>query len=131
MTNWCCRSIEIIELWDREQIPRRLIHAKSECWSDMTFQSPYLYFSSMPWRTFNETNYVGINVFTDGSKINNKVGCAMVVSEDGNEKEHEIWRLNSETTVFIAEMVSIRESVNYCKRRQIDKPILFRIQDQP
>ncbi|GBN09882.1 hypothetical protein AVEN_198653-1 [Araneus ventricosus] len=25
----------------------------------------------IPWRTFNETNYVGINVFTDSPKINN------------------------------------------------------------
>ncbi|GBN51417.1 hypothetical protein AVEN_170424-1 [Araneus ventricosus] len=70
---------------------------------------------------FNETNYVGINVFTDGSKINNRVGCAMVVFEDGNEKEHDIWRLNNETTVFMAEMVAVREAISYCKRRQIAK----------
>ncbi|GBO05783.1 hypothetical protein AVEN_275620-1 [Araneus ventricosus] len=75
----------------------------------------------IPWRTFDETNYVGINVFTDGSKINNRVDCAMVVLKDGNEKEHGKWRLNNETTVFIAEMVAIREAVNYFKRRQIPK----------
>ncbi|GBN73224.1 hypothetical protein AVEN_256143-1 [Araneus ventricosus] len=57
----------------------------------------------------------------DGSKFNNRVGCAMVRFEDGNEKEHEIWRLNNEATVFIAEMVAIREAANYCKRRQIAK----------
>ncbi|GBO06117.1 hypothetical protein AVEN_201660-1 [Araneus ventricosus] len=51
--------------------------------------------TSIPWRTFNEPSYVGINVFTDGSKINNRFGCAMVVFEDGNEKEHEIWILNN------------------------------------
>ncbi|GBO19274.1 hypothetical protein AVEN_101680-1 [Araneus ventricosus] len=45
----------------------------------------------------------------------------MVVFEDGNEREHEIWRLNNETTVFTAEMVAIREAVDYCKRRQITK----------
>ncbi|GBL99255.1 hypothetical protein AVEN_177298-1 [Araneus ventricosus] len=45
----------------------------------------------------------------------------MIVSEDGNEKEHEIWRLNNKTKVFIAEMVAIREAVNYCIRRQIAK----------
>ncbi|GBN16345.1 hypothetical protein AVEN_248089-1 [Araneus ventricosus] len=49
----------------------------------------------------------------------------MVVFEDGNEKEHEIWRLNNETTVFIAEMVAIREAVNYCKRWQIAKAIII------
>ncbi|GBM60160.1 hypothetical protein AVEN_86297-1 [Araneus ventricosus] len=75
--------------------------------------------TSIPWRTSNATNYVGINVFPDGSKINNSVGCAMVVLEYGNEKEDEIWRLNNETTVFIAEMVATRETVNYCKQRQI------------
>ncbi|GBL83484.1 hypothetical protein AVEN_196341-1 [Araneus ventricosus] len=37
------------------------------------------------------------------------------------KKEHEIWRSNNETTVFVAEMVAIREVVNYCKRRQIAK----------
>ncbi|GBM23717.1 hypothetical protein AVEN_257629-1 [Araneus ventricosus] len=61
------------------------------------------------------------NKSPDGSKINDRVGCAMVVFEDGNEKEHEIWRLNNETTVFIAVMVAIREAVNYSKRRQIVK----------
>ncbi|GBN83617.1 hypothetical protein AVEN_5194-1 [Araneus ventricosus] len=45
----------------------------------------------------------------------------MVFFEDGNEKEHGKWRLNNETTVFIAEMVAIREAVNYFKRRQIHK----------
>ncbi|GBN82220.1 hypothetical protein AVEN_273474-1 [Araneus ventricosus] len=77
--------------------------------------------TSIPWRTFDETNYVGINASTDGSKINNRVGCVMVVFEDGNEKEHGKWRLNNETKVFIAEMVAIREAVNYFKRRQIAK----------
>ncbi|GBM65004.1 hypothetical protein AVEN_221209-1 [Araneus ventricosus] len=77
--------------------------------------------TQIPWRTFDETNYVGINVFTDGSKINNRVVCAMVGFEDGNEKEHGKWRLNNETTVFISEMVAIREAVNYFKRRQIPK----------
>ncbi|GBN99022.1 hypothetical protein AVEN_145622-1 [Araneus ventricosus] len=28
--------------------------------------------TSIPWRTFNETNYNGINVFTDCSKINGR-----------------------------------------------------------
>ncbi|GBN53235.1 hypothetical protein AVEN_182021-1, partial [Araneus ventricosus] len=77
--------------------------------------------TSIPWRTFDETNYVGINASTDGSKINNRVGCVMVVFEDGNEKKHGKWRLNNETKVFIAEMVAIREAVNYFKRRQIPK----------
>ncbi|GBO27486.1 hypothetical protein AVEN_68265-1 [Araneus ventricosus] len=45
----------------------------------------------------------------------------MVVFEDGNEKEHETRKLNNETTVFIAEMVAIRDAVNYCKRQQIAK----------
>ncbi|GBN86526.1 hypothetical protein AVEN_30104-1 [Araneus ventricosus] len=45
----------------------------------------------------------------------------MVVFEVGNENEHEIWRLNNETTVFIAKIVAIREAVSYCKRQQIAK----------
>ncbi|GBL77103.1 hypothetical protein AVEN_12745-1 [Araneus ventricosus] len=53
--------------------------------------------------------------------VNNRVGFEIVVFEDGNEKEHEIWRLNKETTVFIAEMAAIGEAVDYCKRRQIAK----------
>ncbi|GBN51576.1 hypothetical protein AVEN_175046-1 [Araneus ventricosus] len=67
--------------------------------------------TSIPWRTFNETNYVGINVFTDGSKISNGVRCSMAGFEDGNEKEHEVWRLNNETTVFIAEMQSEKQLI--------------------
>ncbi|GBM54589.1 hypothetical protein AVEN_238592-1 [Araneus ventricosus] len=103
------------EIWQQQQDIKNL-EKIGISFEYATEASPWK-ITSISWRTFNETNYFGINVFVDGSKINNGVGCAMVVSEDGNEKEHEIWGLNNETTVFIAEMVAIREVINDCKRR--------------
>ncbi|GBN50543.1 hypothetical protein AVEN_213231-1 [Araneus ventricosus] len=109
------------EIWQQQQEIKNLEKIGISFNFDYATEVSPWKITSILWRTFNETNYVGINVFTDGSKINNRVGCAMVVFEDGNEKEHEIWRLNNETTVFIAEMVAIREAVSYCKRRLITK----------
>ncbi|GBO38046.1 hypothetical protein AVEN_220970-1 [Araneus ventricosus] len=109
------------EIWQQQQDIKNLEEIGISFNFDYATEVSPWKITSILWRTFNETNYVGLNVFTDGSKINNRVGCAMVVLEDKNEKEHEIWRLNNETTVFIAEMVAIREAVNYCKRRQIAK----------
>ncbi|GBN98396.1 hypothetical protein AVEN_267046-1 [Araneus ventricosus] len=109
------------EIWQQQQEIKNLGKIGISFNFDYATEVSSWKITSIPWRTFNEPSYVGINVFTDGSKINNKVGCAMVVFEDGNEKEHEIWILNNETTVFIAEMVAIREEVNYSKRRQIAK----------
>ncbi|GBL75586.1 hypothetical protein AVEN_154917-1 [Araneus ventricosus] len=109
------------EIWQQQQDIKNLEKIGIAFNFDYTTEVSPWKITSIPRRTFNGANYVGINVFTDGSKVTNRVGCAMVVFEDGNEKEHEIWRLNNETTVFIDEMVAIREAVNYCKRRQIAK----------
>ncbi|GBM38967.1 hypothetical protein AVEN_271075-1 [Araneus ventricosus] len=125
-----CPSIDIKikeenEIWQQQQEIKNLEKIGISFNFDYATEVSPGKITSIPWRTFNETNYVGINVFTDGSENNNRVGCAMVVFEDGNAKEHEIWRLNNETTVFIAEIVAIREAVNYCKRRQIAKAIII------
>ncbi|GBM40753.1 hypothetical protein AVEN_162209-1 [Araneus ventricosus] len=86
----CCPPIDIKikeenEIWQQQQVIKNLEKIGISFNFAYATESPWK-ITSIPWRTFNETNYVGINVFTDGSKINNRVGCAMVVFEDGMKK---------------------------------------------
>ncbi|GBM20253.1 hypothetical protein AVEN_216669-1 [Araneus ventricosus] len=90
-----CTPIDITikeenEIWQQQQEIKKLENIGIFFNFDYATEVSPWKINSIPWRTFNEKNYIGINVLTDGSKINNRVGCAMVVFEDGNEKEHEI-----------------------------------------
>ncbi|GBM36785.1 hypothetical protein AVEN_98616-1 [Araneus ventricosus] len=74
------------EIWQQQQDIKNLEKIGISFNIDYATEVSPWKITSIPWRIFNETNYVGINLFTDVSKINNRVGCAMVVFEDGNEK---------------------------------------------
>ncbi|GIX70133.1 probable RNA-directed DNA polymerase from transposon BS [Caerostris darwini] len=52
-------------------------------------------------------------IFTDGSKMNNRVGCAMVVVENGVETSHRIVRINDEASVFMAELKAIEMAIHH------------------
>ncbi|GBM74404.1 hypothetical protein AVEN_203865-1 [Araneus ventricosus] len=61
------------EIWQQQQDIKNL--EKSGIFFDFGYAtevSPWK-ITSKPWRTSNKTNYFGINVFTDGSEINNRV----------------------------------------------------------
>ncbi|GIY71750.1 uncharacterized protein CEXT_614591 [Caerostris extrusa] len=64
------------------------------------------------WRHLNETEG-GHCIFTDGSKMSNKVGSAMVVVENGVETSHETVRINDEASVFMAELKAIEMAINH------------------
>ncbi|XP_035209275.1 uncharacterized protein LOC118183782 [Stegodyphus dumicola] len=52
-----------------------------------------------------------IEIFTDGSKMNNKVGAAWVAFQDSQEIHNERTRLNNDATVFQAEVHALRSAL--------------------
>ncbi|GIX77396.1 putative 115 kDa protein in type-1 retrotransposable element R1DM [Caerostris darwini] len=52
-------------------------------------------------------------IFTDGSKMNNRVGSAMVVVENGVETSHKFVRINDEASVFMAELEAIEMAIHH------------------
>ncbi|GBN19214.1 hypothetical protein AVEN_247997-1, partial [Araneus ventricosus] len=52
-------------------------------------------------------------IYTDGSKIQNSVGCAFVHSQESDEIFSEPFRLSDEASVFMAEVVAIRQAVGF------------------
>ncbi|GBM85897.1 hypothetical protein AVEN_144324-1 [Araneus ventricosus] len=77
-----------------------------------------------PWDTISigwiyfESPDTGHEIYTDGSKINNQVGAAYVYYYNGTETACLI-RLGNQNTVFMAEVMAISSSIDYC----IDKNI--------
>ncbi|KFM65430.1 Hypothetical protein in type-1 retrotransposable element R1DM, partial [Stegodyphus mimosarum] len=51
--------------------------------------------------------------YTDGSKINNRVGLAYVVFHHGFELEYKLFRIPNECSVFQAELLCISESIKW------------------
>lgn len=53
-------------------------------------------------------------IYTDGSKLNNQVGSAMVVYKNKNKKNyHKYYRLNNDATVYMAEVFAIDQAIDY------------------
>ncbi|XP_023227923.1 uncharacterized protein LOC111628381 [Centruroides sculpturatus] len=61
--------------------------------------------------TEENTNNNYIDIYTDGSKINNSVGCSLVVYENSLETTHLTFRLDDRCTVFQAELYAIWKAV--------------------
>ncbi|GBN02450.1 hypothetical protein AVEN_173724-1 [Araneus ventricosus] len=55
----------------------------------------------------------GLMIFTDGSKIDGRVGCAFVVFYNKTELDYRKFRLNESSTVFMAEVIAIQQVVQY------------------
>ncbi|GBM49043.1 hypothetical protein AVEN_153555-1 [Araneus ventricosus] len=70
------------EIWQQQQDIKNLEKIGISFNFDYATEVSPWKITSIPWRTFNETNYVGINDCRDGSKINNRVDCAIVTFED-------------------------------------------------
>lgn len=60
-----------------------------------------------------ERNMHPVTVFTDGSKNDDKVGCAFVVFVDSYEVAHQTFKLSSSCSVFQAELVAILQSLEF------------------
>ncbi|GBN64965.1 hypothetical protein AVEN_254826-1 [Araneus ventricosus] len=61
----------------------------------------------------------GDNIFTDGSRIEDKVGCAFVNFRHGIEVESRKIRLSDGATVFKAEVAAIKEEVEYIREKDM------------
>ncbi|GBM92596.1 hypothetical protein AVEN_106216-1 [Araneus ventricosus] len=57
----------------------------------------------------------GLMIFTDGSKMDGRVGCAFVVFCNKTELDYSKFRLNDSSTVFMAEEIAIQQAVQYVK----------------
>ncbi|GBO35083.1 Putative protein in type-1 retrotransposable element R1DM [Araneus ventricosus] len=71
---------------------------------------------SFPWAIGDPDNQIGLKIFTDGSKLNNKVGFGIACFD---ERDEHLWsvseRLNDEASVFIAEAMAIFYAIDKCK----------------
>lgn len=52
-------------------------------------------------------------IYTDGSKINNQVGSAMIVYKNKIKVFERCFRLNNEATVYMAEIHAIDRAIEY------------------
>ncbi|GBM18004.1 hypothetical protein AVEN_13134-1 [Araneus ventricosus] len=66
----------------------------------------------MSWSLFDESQPFGNVIYTDGSKIQNRVGCASVHFQENDEIFSELFRLSHEATVFMAPgtLLSMRQA---------------------
>ncbi|GBM47147.1 hypothetical protein AVEN_139227-1 [Araneus ventricosus] len=72
--------------------------------------------NSSPWAFGDPDNQTGLKVFTDGSKLNNRVGFRIACFDEFDEH---LWsvseRLNDEATVFIAETMAVFQTIGKCQ----------------
>ncbi|GIY54397.1 RNase H domain-containing protein [Caerostris darwini] len=67
---------------------------------------------SIKWSLFRQ-ELPGLSVFTDGSKMNGKVGGAFVVFNHHLEVHHDCFRLSDNATVYSAELLAIKKAIEY------------------
>ncbi|GBM71867.1 hypothetical protein AVEN_229363-1 [Araneus ventricosus] len=68
--------------------------------------------NSFPWEYGNPEDHFGIKIFTDGSKLNNRVGLGIVcLDENGDQLWNLSERLSDEASVFIAEATAIFRAI--------------------
>ncbi|XP_023217402.1 uncharacterized protein LOC111619815 [Centruroides sculpturatus] len=61
----------------------------------------------------NPPQYSDVQIFTDGSKLDSKVGCAFVAYKDDHEIHSEQYRLSDHCTAFQAELTAIGKATNW------------------
>ncbi|GBN46367.1 hypothetical protein AVEN_243129-1 [Araneus ventricosus] len=78
-----------------------------------------------PWKTLKiDWNYYmeeikGLMTFTDGSKMDGRVGYAFIVFYNKTELDYRKFRLNDSSTVFMAEVIAIEQAVQYVKANDL------------
>ena len=59
-------------------------------------------------------------IFTDGSKINHRVGCAFLMNKTKN-----YYRLADESSIFVAELKAIHLALLYINGRDINRNVVI------
>ncbi|GBN84304.1 hypothetical protein AVEN_250280-1 [Araneus ventricosus] len=78
-----------------------------------------------PWKTLKiDWNYCmeemkGMMIFTDGSKMDGRVGCAFVIFYNERELDYRKFRLNESSTVFTAEVIAIQQAIQYIRANDL------------
>ncbi|XP_067121350.1 uncharacterized protein [Centruroides vittatus] len=57
-----------------------------------------------------------VEIYTDGSKINDLIGCSFVAYENLNEVFHQCIHLGNQCSVFQAELYAIKKAINWANR---------------
>ncbi|GIZ03963.1 RNase H domain-containing protein [Caerostris extrusa] len=81
----------------------------------LSFQKPILppwICSSIPW-TPHRNDLQGVLIFTDGSKMNNKVAGAFVVYNNNIEADYKTFRISDHATVYMTELLAISKAMEY------------------
>ncbi|XP_023210515.1 uncharacterized protein LOC111613400 [Centruroides sculpturatus] len=63
--------------------------------------------------TFESNNYADVDIYSDGSRINDSVGCSFVVFRQDHEIYNQTYRLDDHCTVFQAELFAIKMSIDW------------------
>ncbi|XP_023233253.1 uncharacterized protein LOC111632969 [Centruroides sculpturatus] len=96
--------------------------------SDLENPTPYCmsqHPSIQPINIDENISYQDIIIYTDGSKIVNKVGCAFVVFSDNIELYHQTFKLGELSTIFQVEMIAILEALVWTNREYRFKNIII------
>lgn len=87
---------------------------------DFYWEKPYG--NSISWSWYDGSD-AGVSIFTDGSKIDNTVGCAFVVYEDNRMIDSKLLRLSNNATVYQAEAVAILSALEYISDSRLTGPV--------
>lgn len=68
---------------------------------------------------------IGYNIFTDGSKIADGVGCAFILFNNSTSIYKELYRLSNFSTVFLAEVMAIYKAIKYIKHTNLSNVTIF------
>ena len=116
------------------RVPDYLAHLSIETPENLIFAAhPSLHIEIMH-HSCRYTHYY--TIFTDGSRFEEtdtgqyKVGCAYVVYKDLEEIDYQKFRLSSTCTVFQAELLAIRESIQWCFERNVKYNICIKSDSQ-
>ncbi|GIY45304.1 uncharacterized protein CDAR_246041, partial [Caerostris darwini] len=83
--------------------------------NSITFRKPFLKpwtKTAINWNHFSD-NMQGTLIYTDGSKINDRVGGAFVVLEQDKETYSQTFRLSDSVKVFMAELAAIEKALDF------------------
>ncbi|GIY45442.1 RNase H domain-containing protein [Caerostris darwini] len=76
--------------------------------------------SSIPWTPYRN-DLQGVLIFTDESKMNNKVAGAFVVYNNNIEADYNTFRLNDHATVYMAELLAISKPIEYFSLNHLEE----------